>query len=132
TFLGWLSGEELPRAYASADAFLFCSSTDTYGQVILEAAASGLPIVAVAEGGPAALVENRHTGLLCRPDADHLAGTLLQLASSPQLRRQLGEAAADAARERSWERSMSQLATGYRRALDAAVATRSQTLARAA
>jgi glycosyltransferase involved in cell wall biosynthesis len=132
TFLGWLSGEELPRAYASADAFLFCSSTDTYGQVILEAAASGLPIVAVAEGGPAALIENRHTGLLCRPDADHLAGTLLQLASSPQLRRQLGAAAARGARERSWERSMGQLAAGYRRALDAAVAERPQTLARAA
>ncbi|HET7509487.1 MAG TPA: glycosyltransferase, partial [Solirubrobacterales bacterium] len=77
TFLGWLEDEELPRAYASADAFLFASSTDTYGQVILEAAASGLAIVAVAEGGPAALIENRHTGLLCRPDADHLAGALL-------------------------------------------------------
>jgi glycosyltransferase involved in cell wall biosynthesis/predicted metal-dependent phosphoesterase TrpH len=132
TFLGWLSGEDLPRAYASADAFLFCSSTDTYGQVILEAAASGLPIVAVAEGGPAALVENRHTGLLCRPDADHLAGTLLQLASSPQLRRQLGDAAARAARERSWERSMAQLGSGYRRALDASAAARPQSLARAA
>ena len=132
TLLGWLSGEDLPRAYASADAFLFASSTDTYGQVILEAAASGLPIVAVAEGGPAALIENRHTGLLCRPDADHLAGTLLQLASSPQLRRQLGDAAARAARERSWERSMAQLAAGYRRALDAAAAARSQPIARAA
>jgi len=132
TFLGWLAGEDLPRAYASADAFLFASSTDTYGQVILEAAASGLPIVAVAEGGPAALIENRHTGLLCRPDADHLAGTLLRLASSPELRRQLGDAAARAARERSWERSMGQLATGYRRALDGAAAARSQTLARAA
>jgi glycosyltransferase involved in cell wall biosynthesis len=132
TFLGWLSGEELPRAYASADAFLFCSSTDTYGQVILEAAASGLPIVAVAEGGPAALIENRHSGLLCRPDADHLAGTLLQLASSPQLRRQLGEAAALAARARSWERSMAQLGVGYRRALDAASAGISQGMARAA
>jgi glycosyltransferase involved in cell wall biosynthesis/predicted metal-dependent phosphoesterase TrpH len=132
TFLGWLSGEELPRAYASADAFLFCSSTDTYGQVILEAAASGLPVVAVAEGGPAALIENRHTGLLCRPDADHLAGTLLQLASSPSLRRQLGDAGVRAARERSWERSMGQLAAGYRRALDGAAGARSQTLARAA
>ena len=132
TFLGWLSGEDLPRAYASADAFLFCSSTDTYGQVILEAAASGLPIVAVAEGGPAALIENRHTGLLCRPDADHLAGTLLQLASSPRLRRQLGEAGARAARERSWERSMSQLAAGYQRALDAAAAGVSRGVARAA
>ncbi|HEU0316437.1 MAG TPA: glycosyltransferase, partial [Solirubrobacteraceae bacterium] len=51
TFLGWLSGAELPTAYASADAFLFASRTDTFGQVILEAQASGLPVVAVAEGG---------------------------------------------------------------------------------
>jgi glycosyltransferase involved in cell wall biosynthesis len=116
TFLGWLGGEELARAYASADVFLFASSTDTYGQVILEAGASGLPVVAVAEGGPAALVENRHTGLLCRPDPDHMAGALLQLASSPALRRQLGAAAAETARQRSWERAMasSRPATGGR------------------
>jgi len=131
TFLGWLS-DDLPRAYASADAFLFCSGTDTYGQVILEAAASGLPVVAVAAGGPATLIENRHTGLLCRPDADQIAGALLQLASSPELRRKLGGAAIHAARRRSWELSMAQLAAGYRRALDAAGATGAQTLARAA
>ncbi|HET6997533.1 MAG TPA: glycosyltransferase [Solirubrobacterales bacterium] len=117
TFLGWLGGEDLARAYASADVFLFCSSTDTYGQVILEAAASGLPVVAVAEGGPAALIENRHTGLLCRPDADHLAGALLQLTSSTLLRQRLGTAAAQAARDRSWERALEQLANGYQRAL---------------
>jgi glycosyltransferase involved in cell wall biosynthesis len=125
TFLGWLGGEELAVAYASADAFLFCSVTDTYGQVILEAGASGLPVVAIAEGGPAALVENRHTGLLCRPDPDHVAGSLLQLAASPELRAKLGSAGVRAARARSWERSMSQLAAGYRLALDAAAATAS-------
>jgi len=132
TFLGWLSGEDLPRAYASADAFLFCSSTDTYGQVILEAAASGLPIVAVAEGGPAALIENRHTGLLCRPDPDHLAGALLQLASSPLLRRHLGSSAVRAVRARSWEYSMEQLAAGYRRALVGAPAVGRQPAAQVA
>jgi glycosyltransferase involved in cell wall biosynthesis/predicted metal-dependent phosphoesterase TrpH len=120
TFLGWLGGEDLAVAYASADAFLFCSVTDTYGQVILEAGASGLPVIAIAEGGPAALVENRHTGLLCRPDADHVAGALLQLAASPELRTKLGSAGARGARARSWERSMSQLAAGYRLALDGA------------
>ena len=60
---------------------------------MLEAGASGLPVVAVAEGGPASLIENRHTGMLCRPDADHLAGTVLQLAASPLLRRHLGASA---------------------------------------
>jgi glycosyltransferase involved in cell wall biosynthesis/predicted metal-dependent phosphoesterase TrpH len=132
TFLGWLEGEDLARAYASADLFLFASSTDTYGQVILEAGASGLPVVAVAEGGPAALVENRHTGLLCRPDPDHLAGAVLQLASSPLLRQHLGAAGAHAARARSWERAMVQLADGYVRALDAVAAPARQPLARVA
>jgi glycosyltransferase involved in cell wall biosynthesis/predicted metal-dependent phosphoesterase TrpH len=122
TFLGWLGGEDLAVAYASADVFLFCSVTDTYGQVILEAGASGLPVIAIAEGGPAALVENRHTGLLCRPDADHVAGSLLQLAASPELRTKLGSAGVRSARARSWDRSMSQLAAGYRLALDGAAA----------
>jgi glycosyltransferase involved in cell wall biosynthesis/predicted metal-dependent phosphoesterase TrpH len=132
TFLGWLEGEGLPRAYASADVFLFCSRTDTFGQAILEAGASGLPTVAVAEGGPAALIENRHTGLLCRPDADHLAGALLQLASSPLLRRHLGSSAVRAVRARSWERSMEQLAAGYRRALAGAPAVGRQPAAQVA
>jgi glycosyltransferase involved in cell wall biosynthesis/predicted metal-dependent phosphoesterase TrpH len=117
TFLGWLEGEDLARAYASSDIFLFCSTTDTYGQVVLEAGASGLPVVAVAEGGPASLVENRHTGMLCRPDADHIAGTVLRLAASPLLRRHLGSSAVRAVRDRSWERALEQLAGGYRRAL---------------
>jgi glycosyltransferase involved in cell wall biosynthesis/predicted metal-dependent phosphoesterase TrpH len=117
TFLGWLGGDDLARAYASADLFLFCSRTDTYGQVVLEAGASGLPVVAVGEGGPAALIENRHTGILCQPDADHLAGAVLQLTASPALRRRLGEAARSVAATRSWERAMEQLANGYRQAL---------------
>jgi glycosyltransferase involved in cell wall biosynthesis len=133
TFLGWLGGEDLARAYASADIFLFCSRTDTYGQAIVEAGASGVPVVAVAEGGPAALVENRHTGMLCRPDADHIAGTVLQLASSPLLRRQLGASGARAARSRSWERALEQLAEGYARALaPARVTSAGRPVARAA
>jgi glycosyltransferase involved in cell wall biosynthesis/predicted metal-dependent phosphoesterase TrpH len=132
TFLGWLEGEELARAYASADIFLFCSTTDTYGQVVLEAGASGVPVVAVAEGGPASLVENRHTGMLCRPDADHIAGTVLQLAASPLLRRHLGASAVRAARDRSWERALEQLASGYRRVLGVAPAVAEQAPARAA
>ncbi len=124
TFLGWLEGDDLARAYASADLFLFCSRTDTYGQVVLEAGASGLPVVAVGEGGPAALIENRHTGILCQPDADHLAGAVLQLTASPALRRRLGEAARGVAATRSWDRAMEQLGNGYRRALAEPAASR--------
>jgi glycosyltransferase involved in cell wall biosynthesis len=132
TFLGWLEGEDLARAYASADVFLFCSTTDTYGQVVLEAGASGVPVVAVAEGGPASLIENRHTGILCRPDPDHIAGAVLQLAASPALRRRLGAAAVRATRERSWGRALEQLADGYRCALGVDSPAAGQAPARAA
>ncbi|TMM08569.1 MAG: glycosyltransferase family 1 protein, partial [Actinobacteria bacterium] len=45
TFLGWLDGDALSKPYASADLFMFASQTDTFGQVVLEAQASGLPVV---------------------------------------------------------------------------------------
>jgi glycosyltransferase involved in cell wall biosynthesis/predicted metal-dependent phosphoesterase TrpH len=112
-FLGWLEGEELALAYASADIFLFPSSTDTFGQVILEAQASGLPVIAVAEGGPLSLVEHRSSGLLCLPDAARLAASLLELADSPLLREHLSRGALRAVQQRTWERTLERLAAGY-------------------
>ncbi|HEV3047167.1 MAG TPA: glycosyltransferase [Solirubrobacteraceae bacterium] len=117
TFLGWLQGDELARAYASADIFLFPSATDTFGQVILEAQASGVPVVALAKGGPASLIEHRVTGLLCEPDAGQLAGAVLELASAPLLRKRIAGAALRGVRRRTWERTMALLAAGYERAL---------------
>ncbi len=117
TFLGWLDGEELTRAYASADLFLFCSRTDTFGQVILEAQASGLPVVAVDAGGPSSLIRDRHTGRLCPPDPAALADAVLELAGSPSLRDRLARHALNAARARSWESALAELAAGYARAL---------------
>ncbi len=114
TFLGWLSGAELARAYASAELFLFPSATDTFGQVILEAQASGLPVIAVAEGGPLSLIEDRVTGLLCEASAPALADALLELASSPLLRKSLSQAALTSVRERTWERALERLGQGYR------------------
>lgn len=118
SFLGWLDGERLAAAYANADIFLFPSATDTFGQVILEAQASGLPVVAVAAGGPLTLVEHGVTGLLCPPDPEALAGAVLELAASPLLRRRLSSAALSRVAERTWERSMLQLAEGYWHALE--------------
>jgi glycosyltransferase involved in cell wall biosynthesis len=117
TFLGWLAGDELARAYASADMFLFASQTDTFGQVISEAQASGLPVVAVADGGPAGLIEHGETGLLVSAQADRLAEAVLSLAHDRQLRERIGTAAVAAARSRTWTRSLEQLAAGYLRAL---------------
>ncbi|MDX6606718.1 MAG: hypothetical protein QOD14_1258 [Solirubrobacterales bacterium] len=120
TFLGWLGGDELPKAYASADAFLFCSRTDTFGQVLVEAGASGLPCVAVDEGGPSSIVVDGETGRLCEPDPGMLAAAILQLADSPAWRAKLGRQALEAARARTWEASMMQLADGYDRVIEPA------------
>ncbi len=117
TFLGWLQGEELAQAYASADVFLFPSATDTFGQVILEAQASGLPVVAVAAGGPLSLIEDRVSGLLCKPAPDALAECVLELAGSPLLRRRLAAVALSSVRRRTWESAMERLGEGYRRVL---------------
>jgi glycosyltransferase involved in cell wall biosynthesis len=116
TFLGWLDRRQLARAYASADVFLFCSRTDTYGQVIAEAQASGLAVVAVAEGGPASLIADGRTGWLCDPDPDALAAAVAQLAASPFLRERITRAAHAEVRGRTWEAALAQLAAGYERA----------------
>jgi glycosyltransferase involved in cell wall biosynthesis len=117
SFLGWLEGEDLARAYASSDALLFPSSTDTFGQVILEAQASGLPVIAVAAGGPLSLIEHRVTGLLCPAVAHALAEALLELASAPLLAERICAGALAEVRQRTWERALERLADGYRRAL---------------
>ena len=117
TFLGWLEGDALAAAYASADLFLFCSQTDTYGQVLLEAQASGLPVVAVAAGGPAELVAHGRSGLLCSPDPVVLGLTLAGLAGSPSARRRLSGGGLRAVQERSWEAALGRLAEGWQLAL---------------
>jgi glycosyltransferase involved in cell wall biosynthesis len=65
-FTGVLAGRELATAYASADVFLFPSTTDTFGNVILEALASGLPCVVSDQGGPKDLIEPGRTGFITR------------------------------------------------------------------
>ena len=120
-FLGWLEGEALARVYASADIFLFASRTDTFGQVILEAQASGLPVVAVDEGGPSSLIRTASPACSARPTrarwpprSSCWRPRRRSAAGSPRRRRGGGV--------RSWRRSLGQLADGYRRALAAPAA----------
>jgi glycosyltransferase involved in cell wall biosynthesis/predicted metal-dependent phosphoesterase TrpH len=116
-FRGWLQGAALARAYAAADLFLFASRTDTFGQVVLEAQASGLPVVAVAEGGPLSLIEHRVSGLLCPADERALADAVLELAGSRALHERIARAGLESVRQRTWERALQRLGDGYRRAL---------------
>jgi len=117
-FFGEARGEQLAALYASADVFCFPSTTDTFGQVLLEAGASGLPVIAAAAGGALELVAHGRTGLLV--DADDpglLAAALVELAELPIRRAALGAAGLAAARARTWETAIAQLAGTYRRVL---------------
>ena len=129
TFLGWLDGDDLAVAYASADLLLFCSETDTFGNVVLEAQASGLPVVAVAAGGPAELIESGRSGLLCPPDPAVIGAAVARLASARAAREQLARGGLAAVRDRTWEAALTRLADGWRRAL---AARASQAVRRAA
>jgi phosphatidylinositol alpha 1,6-mannosyltransferase len=66
TFTGVLRGEELARAYANMDVFLFPSKTDTFGNVVLEALAAGTPALVTDQGGPQFIVRPGETGFICR------------------------------------------------------------------
>jgi glycosyltransferase involved in cell wall biosynthesis len=115
-FVGELHGTALADLYASADVFCFPSTTDTFGQVLLEAGASGLPVVAAAAGGALELVRHGATGLLVAPDDSYaFALAVLDLAASASLRNRLGRTARSAALERTWDRSVAELRAAYRR-----------------
>lgn len=86
-FAGTRRGADLARHYASADVFVFPSETDTLGNVVLEAQASGLPVVVSSQGGPRDCMVDGGTGLIV-PDMkpDTLAAALLQVISCPEKR----------------------------------------------
>lgn len=118
-FLGELHGDYLADVYANADVFCFASTTETFGQVVLEAGASALPVIAVDAGGSAELVTDGVSGLLVSPDdADAMAEAMIRLAGDPALRLRLGAEGRARATERTWDRSFGQLRDVWRDAAD--------------
>jgi glycosyltransferase involved in cell wall biosynthesis len=123
-FLGAVEGDALARLYASADVFCFPSTTDTFGQVLLEAGASGLPVVATRTGGTAELVEHRRNGLLVPPDdPEAFARALRRIATQAERRRELGNQGRIRAAARTSERSFGELWAAYRDAAGASTET---------
>jgi glycosyltransferase involved in cell wall biosynthesis len=102
-FTGYLSGEDLARGYASADFFVFPSTTDTFGNVVLEAQASGIPVVVSDVGGPRDLVGDGVDGFVTRAlDVNELAGAVRKLAGDAELRRRMGAAGRARVEDRDW------------------------------
>ncbi|HET9894467.1 MAG TPA: glycosyltransferase family 1 protein [Streptosporangiaceae bacterium] len=102
-FAGQSQGDELARMYASLDIFVHSGPHETFGNTLQEAAASGLPVVAPAAGGPLDLVEDGVTGFLVTPgDSGALADAVGRLASDWQLRTAQGHAARRSMLDRTW------------------------------
>src|SRR5204862_7190074 len=105
-FTGYLTGSDLAAAYASADVFVFPSTTDTFGNVILEAQACGLPVVVSASGGPKELVEDKANGLITKShDVEDFTRAIRALVTDSALRKRMGDCARKSVVDRSWPRA---------------------------
>jgi glycosyltransferase involved in cell wall biosynthesis len=118
---GVLRGEELARAYADMDLFAFPSMTDTYGNVILEAMASGVPCVVTNCGGPKFLVTDGVTGLVGAGNSDFIA-CVETIARTPAVHRQMKVAAREFAMRQSWDSVFEAVYEAYSACLPAACA----------
>lgn len=103
-FTGYRTGMELAAHYASADVFVFPSDTETFGQVVTEAHASGLPAVVPDRGGVTDIVVPGRSGRRFRPgDAASFAAAIVDLVHDAALRSDMGRVARADAEQRSWE-----------------------------
>ena len=129
-FTGVLNRQDVAAAFAAGDVFLFPSRTDTAGNVVLEAQASGLPVLVSDGGGPKENILPGRTGfVVSRMDADAWADALVPLLRDAAARKQTGEAARRYAESRRWEVALEPLYRAYR---EVALAPRSQPLSTAA
>jgi glycosyltransferase involved in cell wall biosynthesis len=100
-FTGVLRGEKLARAYAGMDLFVFPSHTDTFGNVVLEALASGVPAIVTPDGGPATIVRDGETGRIV-PDAG-FAAAIAAVFADPARHAAMRRAARSYALTMSWD-----------------------------
>jgi len=112
-FTGYLFGEELAQAYASADVFTFTGTNETFGQVVMEAMGSGLPVLVPNAGGVVDLVLDGMNGFICQEDPDDFRNKVQRLRDNPALRERLGRLALEYARSRPWETIMEELESYY-------------------
>lgn len=118
-FTGFLRGVPLAEAYAAADLFVFASDTETFGNVCLEALASGLPAVVADKGGVKETVIPGRTGIRVRPrDPEDFARACIGLLRDDTERTRLARAARDEATSRDWDAILDGVLDAYAQALD--------------
>jgi glycosyltransferase involved in cell wall biosynthesis len=109
-FTGFLHGEDLAKAYAGANVFTFPSVTDTFGNVVLEAQAAGLPAIVSNQGGPQEIVLHGGSGLVVAAgDPAAFTAAMIRLFDDAALTGEMSAQAVDNARRHSWERLLDQL-----------------------
>lgn len=114
-FLGFLTGDDLPDAYANADIFVFPSDTETFGSVTLEAMASGLPTLCADATGSRSLVDPGVTGFLEPAESgEAFAARAKLLIEDTDLRRAMSIAARERSLRYSWDEAMATLLERYR------------------
>jgi phosphatidylinositol alpha 1,6-mannosyltransferase len=129
-FLGPRRGDELADIYASLDVFVHSGPYETFGQTLQEAAASGLPVVAPAAGGPLDLVDDGVTGYLVPPgDAGAYAAAVAKLAADPAARTAFGAAGRSKALSRTWPALTEELVGHYAAVLGRRRPARANTVA---
>ncbi len=102
-FTGYLAGLDLAKAFASSDVFLFPSTTDTYGNVVVESLASGVPCIVSDQGGPKDLIAHGKTGFITRAlDAEDFTRALVRLLSDEPLRQAMAVEAHRTVQGRDW------------------------------
>ncbi|KAF4823067.1 GDP-mannose-dependent alpha-mannosyltransferase [Colletotrichum siamense] len=110
-FAGFKTGDDLATAYASGDIFLHCSVTETFGLVVLESMASGVPVVARDEGGPSDIIQHGRCGYLVPPDdLDGFVDKVMYLAKDRDCRQNMATQARDMACQASWDKINNQVA----------------------
>lgn len=118
TLTGYLKGEDLAEIYACADLFIFPSSTETFGNVVLESFASGTPAIVANEGGVKEIVQHNITGMICQKKNEHeFIGSIMELLRKEDIRNTMGKAARDYALKQSWESILDGLIEEYRNVL---------------
>lgn len=104
TFTGYLTGQPLADAYASADIFAFPSETETFGMVVPEAMAAGIPVVTTLVGGVDDVLEEGRSGFMVPiGDVDAMVDRVRLLVENPDLRQQLGAHGREAAQNLTWD-----------------------------